>query len=160
MQLRQPEPLGVLDQHDRRIGDVDPHLDHRRGDQQVDLPVAKRAHRGVLLLGGLAPMQQCHPAMGEVAGAQLLEGLRGRAKFDLFAFVDQRQHDVGLTPERDLGLDEAEDLRPRLLAAARGGHRLAPRRPLVEDAHIEVTVQRERERARDRRRRHQQGVGT
>ena len=38
MQLGQPEPLRVLDQHGRRVRDVDANLDHGRGDQDVEAP--------------------------------------------------------------------------------------------------------------------------
>jgi hypothetical protein len=44
MQLRQPETLGVLDQHDGGIGHIDPDLDHRRGQQDLDFSGAKIGH--------------------------------------------------------------------------------------------------------------------
>ena len=49
VQLRQPEALGVLDHHDRRVGHVDADLDHRRGDEDRDVAGAKALHRRVLL---------------------------------------------------------------------------------------------------------------
>ena len=50
VQLGQPEPLGVLDQHHRRVGDVDPDFDHRRRDEHLDLVVAEGAHDRVALV--------------------------------------------------------------------------------------------------------------
>ena len=41
MKLRQSEPLGMLDQHHRSVGDIDADFDHRRRDQHVDFSIAK-----------------------------------------------------------------------------------------------------------------------
>ena len=40
MQLRQPEPAGAQDDHDRGVGHVHPHLDDRGAHQDVGLPAA------------------------------------------------------------------------------------------------------------------------
>ena len=63
MQLRETEALGMLDEHHRRVGDVDPDLDHRRGDEDVDLAVAEAAHDRVALVGGNAAVQQRDAAL-------------------------------------------------------------------------------------------------
>jgi hypothetical protein len=55
VQLREPEALGVLDEHHRRVGHVDADLDHRRGDQHVELAVAEGAHHRVLVVAGMRP---------------------------------------------------------------------------------------------------------
>ena len=39
MQLRQTEPLGIVDHHDGRRRYVDANLDHRRRDEHVELAV-------------------------------------------------------------------------------------------------------------------------
>ena len=44
VELRQSEALGVLDDHDRGVGDVDADLDDGGGDEHVDLAGAKLAH--------------------------------------------------------------------------------------------------------------------
>ena len=41
VQLEQPEPVGVLDDHHRRVRDVDADLDHGRGDEHVELAGAE-----------------------------------------------------------------------------------------------------------------------
>src|SRR5207245_6553938 len=38
MQLREPEPLGVVDHHEGRIRHVDPPLAARGGNEELDLP--------------------------------------------------------------------------------------------------------------------------
>ena len=48
VELRDAEPLGVHDHHDRRVRDVDADLDHGRRDEHVDSTVGERAHRRVL----------------------------------------------------------------------------------------------------------------
>ena len=37
VQLREAEAVGLLDDHDRRVRDVDADLDHGRGDEDVEL---------------------------------------------------------------------------------------------------------------------------
>ena len=47
MQLRQPEALGVLDEHHARIRHVDPDLDDGGGDEHVHLAGREGRHRRV-----------------------------------------------------------------------------------------------------------------
>ena len=49
VQLRETEPLRMLDRASPSRWHVDPDFDHRRGDEQVDLAVAKAAHDLVAL---------------------------------------------------------------------------------------------------------------
>ena len=56
VQLRQPEPLRVLDDHDRRVRDVNADLDDDRGDQDVIAPRAEFApSRGPSRRGRIRP---------------------------------------------------------------------------------------------------------
>ena len=48
VQLGEAEALGLLDHHHRRLGHVDPDLDHRGGDQQADRPGSEPGHHPVL----------------------------------------------------------------------------------------------------------------
>src|SRR5689334_4741653 len=47
MQLRQAEAIGILDDHDGRVRHIDTDLDHRRGDEHVDLAAPVRTHHGL-----------------------------------------------------------------------------------------------------------------
>ena len=47
VQLGKAEPIGALDDHDRRFGDVDADLDDGRSDQDVELAVPEARHLGV-----------------------------------------------------------------------------------------------------------------
>ena len=58
VQLRDPELLGVLDQHHGRVGDIDPHLDHGRRDEHVGPPRRERRHRLLLLARAHPAVQQ------------------------------------------------------------------------------------------------------
>ena len=54
VELGEAEAVGLLDDHDRRVRDVDPDLDHRRRDEHVDLARLERRHDRAAL-GGLQP---------------------------------------------------------------------------------------------------------
>ena len=47
VELREAEPLGALDHHQRRLGDVHADLDHGRPHQHVEVAVAEAGHLGV-----------------------------------------------------------------------------------------------------------------
>ena len=49
VQLREPEPLGVLDDHQRCVRYVDADLDHRRRDEELDAAGLERFHHRRLL---------------------------------------------------------------------------------------------------------------
>ncbi len=54
VQLGEAEPVGLLDDHDRRVRDVDADLDHRRRHQDVELPGLEARHQ-IAAVGGLEP---------------------------------------------------------------------------------------------------------
>ena len=78
VQLREPVPLRALDQHHRRVGDVDAHLDHRGRHQHVGLPGDEAVHRRRLRLRAHLAVQQLDPEVAQLAGGQPLRlGLGG-----------------------------------------------------------------------------------
>ena len=103
VELQQPEPVGVLDHHHRRVGHVDAHLDHGRRHQHVDLAGAERGHRRLLLGRRHLAVQQAEPQPGELLGAQPLELLGGRTRLELVRPLDERAHHVRLAARFDLG---------------------------------------------------------
>jgi hypothetical protein len=80
MQLRDPVAVGVLDQHHGGVGHVDPHLDHRGGNEHVGGAGGKLGHRGLFGRGPQLPVHQHHPKVAQLAVAQALELDRGRAR--------------------------------------------------------------------------------
>ena len=172
MQLRDAEALGVLDQHHGRVGDVDPDLDHRRGDQHVGLARGKASHRLLLLARPHAAVQQDEIESRKLAPAQALQlsrggahgfprgaGPRARVGVGILLLLDQRAHDVCLPARPQLLAQQLIGLRaaalagdhPRAYAQAAGGQ-------LVQLARVEISVPGQGERARDRRRGHVQRV--
>ena len=155
MQLRKPHALGVLDHHQRCIGDIDADLDDRGCHQQLEF-VGEKPRHDFMLLGGL------HAAMNE-ADTDIGKCLRERFQrfhcgFQLqgFGFLDQRAHPIRLSAL----LAGFADSRDYLVAARFGNQfrhdRRAARRQFVDDRDIEIGKVAHRERARDRRGAHHQ----
>ena len=65
VQLGQAEALGVLDHHDRGVRDVDAHLDHRGGDEDLDLPAGE---------GAPSPLPSRRSSSGRGAGRRATPG--------------------------------------------------------------------------------------
>ncbi len=78
MQLREPETLGVLDDHDRCVGHVDPHLDDGGGHKHVYLTFTELTHDASLLGALHAAREQSHAQLREHLGAQALVLASGR----------------------------------------------------------------------------------
>ena len=58
MELGQAEPLGPVDQHDRRVGHVDADLDDARRHEQGYTAILKGFHDGGLFLTGHAAVDE------------------------------------------------------------------------------------------------------
>ena len=83
MQLREPKSLGMLDHHQRSIGHINAHFNHRGADQQLHLAADKKLHHRLFLGGRHARMQQTNQNAGK-CGAELLVRLRGIAQIQHF----------------------------------------------------------------------------
>ena len=101
MQLRQPEALGVLDHHDRRVGHVHADLDDGRRDQHVD--VAARRTRPSSPPSRPASSGRAAGRLRSTIGVgshkrrrELLVQRHGRLQFELLRLLDQRAHPVRL----------------------------------------------------------------
>ena len=103
VQLREPEPVRPLDDHDRRVRDVDADLDHGRRDEDVELPVSKRGMTLPLLAGHSRPGTSRREAPQLAARSHSL--VLGRAR-DVVRLFDQRADHVCLSA--------LVDLRPRI----------------------------------------------
>ena len=159
MQLREPEAVGLLDDHDRRVRDVDADLDHGRRDEHVELPRLELRHQ-LAALGGPQP-----PVHAARRGSRFSSPLRSRSASSLggsgdarLRLLDQRADDVRLAAGVEVLAQARYASLERSSVDPRGHDRLAVRRRLRDLAHLEVAVDRERERARDRRRGHVQDM--
>ena len=125
----------------------------------VELPIAKATHDVVTFVSGHASVKQREAPGREWTRGERLEHRRRRLEIDLLRLFDDRVDDVRLPPFLYLSVHERQHAVTRGLATKRRGDGTATRRPLIENAQIELAVQRERERSRNRRGRHEQYVG-
>ena len=158
MQLRQPELLGVLDHHHRRVGHVHAHLDDRGREQHTDAVGAEVIHHR-LLLPRVHPAVQQPDAMGREGLLQLREFFRHRLDARLrVRHFEARINDVGLPSFLQLAADELMHLGQLLVAAQEGADLAAQRGQLIDDRGIQIAVERQPERARNGRGRHDEQV--
>ena len=61
MELREPEAVGVLDDHHGRVRHVDADFDDGRRDERVEIAPPELVHHGLLLLRRELPVQQTEP---------------------------------------------------------------------------------------------------
>ena len=126
VELGQAEPLGVLDQHHRGVGHVDPDLDHGGRHEEVDLPGLERPHHRVLGVERQAPVDEPDAEVAEGPGLEPLGHLGRRLEVARLRLLDQGAHDVGLAPGPELVADEVVDpsrARPRRASSVRMGVR-------------------------------------
>src|SRR5262249_55317955 len=108
VQLREPEPLGMLDHHHGRFWHVDADLDHGGGDQEPGLASGEPFHRAVLV-GAL------HAAVHEVdAGAEAAlevgEAFLRRREVDVLGILDQRADPIDPAALGQRPPDGADDI--------------------------------------------------
>ena len=162
VELGDAEAVGVEDHHHRRVGR------RRRRPRSPSWRRARRARRvrnalhHLLLLGRRhPPVQQPEPQPGQLvrpaAGRTSPRPTRPRAsRTPRSAGTRRRPGGPAATSARTAAHASASSSGP---SAQRVHDRRAPRRQLVEHAHVEVAVHGHRRRARDRRRRHHEHVG-
>ena len=119
VQLRQPEALGMIDDHDRGVRHVDADLDHRGGDQDRQRARRERRHDAILVLAGELAMHQPDP-LAE-ARAQLGMPLLRGGDVQHLGLGDQRADPVDL---RAGGERRARPLRSPRQAARAGRYGL------------------------------------
>ena len=109
VQLRQPEPLRVLDDHHAGVGNVDTDLDHRRCHQNIKVSGEELPHYTFFFSCRELPVDETDPFLGEDLGREPLVFTGRRQEVDLLGLVDERVDDVCLTASCDLGADEVID---------------------------------------------------
>ena len=110
VQLRQAEPLGVLDHHQRRVRHVDADLDDRRRDQDA---AAVPAANWCMTASFSSPfIRPCSSATAN-SGNTLRDLLRHRGRgleIDLLRLLDERIDHVDLAAAADLVAHHRVDL--------------------------------------------------
>ena len=155
VELGEAEPLGALDDHQRRIGHVDPDLDHRRRDQHRQLAGGEARHHRILVRPLHPPVDQPDLVLAE-AQLEHARALLGRGGVALLALLDQRADPIGLAAARDVPAEAVDHLGQLLVADHARFDRRPARRHLVDPADVHLAILGQRQRARDRGRGHHQ----
>jgi hypothetical protein len=77
MQLRQSEALGVLDDHDGGIGNVDADFHNGGGHQDLDFILAELLHHSFFFFAGKAAVQKTEFQLGKYFAGETFEFLDG-----------------------------------------------------------------------------------
>jgi hypothetical protein len=83
MELREPEPFGVLHQHDGGVRHVDADLDDRRAHEKMYLAGGERLHDALLRVALHAPVQQPDAVGRKHLLRQMVVHRGGRLEIDL-----------------------------------------------------------------------------
>ena len=123
VQLTQTKALSVFDHHQRRIGHINTHFNHRGADQNGQMAFFERSHHGLLFVRMHARMQQPHLyrlAIGELRAlqsvAQFGVRLQDIGQVQRFALFNQRAYPIDLATIGRLDADAFDYLvTPRLI---------------------------------------------
>ena len=96
VQLGEAEPVGFLDDHHRRVRDVDADLDHRRRDEHVELARVEPRHHLAPRVRASAARAAADAELAQLGAAQPLGLVLGRARERRLRRLDERADDVGL----------------------------------------------------------------
>ena len=102
MQLREPEALGLLDQHHGRVRHVHAHFDNRGRNQNLHPTAFEFLHGRFFFRCRKTPVQQADRDIGKNLLRKMLVHLLGRFHGLRFRFLDHRIYHVGLPARVDL----------------------------------------------------------
>src|SRR5436190_1994231 len=96
VELREPEAICLLHDHDRRVRDVDADLDHGRGDEHVELTRLEARHQIAPLERPQAAVEQADAVTAELGAAQTFRLCLRRSRLRRLRLLDQRTDHVRL----------------------------------------------------------------
>ena len=105
-------------------------------------------------------MQEPETTFAEHLCAEAFELLGCGEQLYLLRLAHERIDDVGLSPLRQLFVDEGVYGVPGIGRPQLGSDRLSTRRQLVEHTEVEIPIEGHRKRSRDRRRGHDEHIRT
>ncbi len=157
VQLCEAQALGILDDHQARIGHIHADLDHRGRHQKLRVACSECSHDCLLVGRFHAPVNQSH---GEPFERPIQLGVHafGRLRLQLLGLLDQCANPVGLTTLGAGAAYTGDHLLPAAVPDEHGGHRRASRRSLVDHRHVKIGIGGHCQRARYRCRGHHQLV--
>ena len=157
VELRQAEPLRILDDHHVSIRNVDSDLDDCGSDQCGKASDAKLGDH-LFLFGRGHPAVKKPDRIRRQERPPFLKLGRRRLHRKLLGFFDQWINDVGLASSGDLLSYEVDDLGQFRCLPHNGDDAPAIGGLFPKDGNIQIAVDRLREGARDRRRRHDEDI--
>src|SRR6266852_4868610 len=150
VKLSEAEALGVLDDHDGGVGDVDADFDDGGGDEDLRFVLAEALHDFFFFVAGEAAVQEAELELGKNFAREALVFFHGGFQLKL-GFLDDGIDDVALVSGCDFAAEKFPDAGEVLLRGHARDDGGAPGRQLVENGNIEVAIESEREGARDGR---------
>ena len=149
VELAKAEAFGALDDHYRGVGDIDTHLDDRRGDHDLCLTGYELLHGGVFIGGFEFAVDHADVVFGETLLHVFVAGLE---VFIVHALVllDEGEDDVALSSFLEFGAHEGVEFVAVAVVVVFGENGFATWWHLVDDAHVEVAVDGHGEGAWDR----------
>ena len=125
MELCEPEPIGLLHDHDRRVRDVDADLDHRRRHQNVELAGFELCHDRPPVGRLEATVEAPDPEAAQLGPPQPLGLVLGGTRDGRLRGFDQRADDIRLTAVCKMAAQPLVRLRAAIVGHPRRHDRLA-----------------------------------
>src|SRR5579875_3431316 len=157
MQLGKSEALGMLDDHDRRLRNIDADLDDGCRDQYLRRTLRESGHRFILVTA-------FHPAVNEADSAaedvsQMGKALLRGSNVKLLAFLNERADPEGAGAPREGALQPLDQLVHAIERQGAGVNRPPSRGLFAQIGNIHVAEIGQHQAARDGRRGHDENVG-
>src|SRR6266478_2574389 len=150
VELGEAEALGVLDDHDGGVGDVDADFDYGGGDEDLRFVFAEALHDFFFFVAGEAAVQETELELGKNFAREAVVFFHGGFQLEL-GFFDDGIDDVGLVAGGDFAAQRFPNAGKMLLSGHARDDGSAAGRELIENGNVEVAVKSERESARNGR---------
>src|SRR5712692_201986 len=158
VELGEAEALGVLDDHDGGVGNVDADFDDRGGDEDLRFVFAEALHDFFFFVAGQAAVQEAELELGKNFAREALVFFHSGFQLEL-RFLDDGINDVALVADGDFAAEKFPDAGEMRLGSHARGDGGAAGRELIENGNVQVAIESERERARDGRGGQHEDVG-
>src|SRR5258708_6502622 len=150
VELGEAETLGVLDDHDGGVRDVDADFDDGGGDEDLRFVLAEALHDFFFFVAGEAAVEKAELELGKNFAREALVFVDGGFELEL-RFLDDGIDDVGLMSGGNFAAERFPNAGEMLLGGHARGDGSAAGRKLVENGNVEVAIESERESTRNGR---------
>ncbi len=140
MELGEPESLGMFHHHDRGVGNIDSHLNHRRGNENLNFPFLKLRHDGLFLIAFHPPMKQANPKFWKDILLKMFGHSGGILQVQFFRLLYQGVNDENLAALLHLLFNHSINFSPCRLGKDFGLHWHSARRHLINDGDIKISI--------------------